>query len=191
MDCSLPGSSLHGILQARVLEWVVISFSKGSSRPRDQTRVSWIPGKRFNLWATREADPLKRPWCWERLRAGGEEGNRGWDSWMASLTPWTWVWVDSGSWWWTGRPGVLRFMKSQRVRHDWVTEVKWSNIVNSSMTKEVRLHSGEKRVSSVNSDGRTTHTCIRITLESFLSPSTKGTSQWIKRFRVKLEAINC
>ena len=55
MDCSLPGSSLHGILQARVLEWVAISFSKGSSRPRDWTRVSRIPGRRFNLWATREA----------------------------------------------------------------------------------------------------------------------------------------
>ena len=55
MDCSLPGSSLHGILQARVLEWVAISFSRGSSQPRDRTRVSWIPGRHFNLWATREA----------------------------------------------------------------------------------------------------------------------------------------
>ena len=58
MDCNLPGSSLHGILQARVLECVAISFSRGSSRPRDQTSVSHIPGRRFNLWATREAqDP--------------------------------------------------------------------------------------------------------------------------------------
>ena len=55
MDCSLPGSSLHGILQARVLEWVAISFSRGSSWPRDRTWVSRIPGRRFNLWATREA----------------------------------------------------------------------------------------------------------------------------------------
>ena len=55
MDCSLPGSSLHGILQARVLEWVAIAFSRGSSRPRDWIRVSCIPGRRFNLWATREA----------------------------------------------------------------------------------------------------------------------------------------
>ena len=52
MDCSLPGSSLHGILQARILEWVAISFSRGSSWPRDWTRVSRIPGRRFNLWAT-------------------------------------------------------------------------------------------------------------------------------------------
>ena len=55
MDCSLAAFSLHGILQARVLEWVAISFSRGSSRPRDRTQVSWIPGRRFNLWATREA----------------------------------------------------------------------------------------------------------------------------------------
>ena len=68
----------------------------------------------------------KRPWCWERLKAGGEGHDRGWDGWMASLTQWTWVWVDSGSWWWTGRPGVLWFMGSQSVRHDWVTELNWT-----------------------------------------------------------------
>ena len=55
---------------------------------------------------------LKRPWCWERLRAGGEGDHRGWDGWMASPTQWPWVWVNSGSWWWTGRPGMLRFMGS-------------------------------------------------------------------------------
>ena len=59
------------------------------------------------------ADSLKRPWCWERLKVG-EGDDRGWDGWMASLTQWTWVWVHSGSWWWTGRPGVLRSMGSQR-----------------------------------------------------------------------------
>ena len=65
----------------------------------------------------------KRLWCWEGLGAGGEGDDRGWDGWMASLTRWTWVWVNSGSWWWTGRPGVLRFMGSQRVRHAWATEL--------------------------------------------------------------------
>ena len=70
---------------------------------------------------------LKRPWCWERLRSGGEGDNRGWDGWMASLTQRTWVWVNSGSWWWTGRPGVLRFMESQRVRHDCSTELNWTD----------------------------------------------------------------
>ena len=67
------------------------------------------------------ADSLKRPWCWKRLRAGEEGDDRGWDGWMASLTQCTWVWVNSRSWWWTGRPGVLRFMGSQKVRHKWAT----------------------------------------------------------------------
>ena len=66
---------------------------------------------------------LKRPRCWERLKVGGEEGNRGWDGWMASLTQWIWVWVNSNSWWWTGRPGVLQSMGLQRVGHDWATEL--------------------------------------------------------------------
>ena len=70
---------------------------------------------------------LKRRWCWERLRAEGDGDDRGWDGWMASLTQWTWVWVDSASWWWTGRPGVLWFMGSQRVRHEWA-ELNWTNI---------------------------------------------------------------
>ena len=65
----------------------------------------------------------KRPWCWERLKAGGEGADRGWDGWMASPTRWTWVWVNSGSWWWTGRPGVLQSMGSQRIGHDWATEL--------------------------------------------------------------------
>ena len=66
-----------------------------------------------------ELTHLKRDWCWERLKAGGEGNDRGWDGWMSSPTQWTWVWINSGSWWWTGRPGVLRFMGSQRVGHDW------------------------------------------------------------------------
>ena len=65
----------------------------------------------------------KRPWCWEGLGAGGEGDDRGWDGWMASPTRCTWIWVNSGSWWWTGRPGMLQFMGSQRVGHDWATEL--------------------------------------------------------------------
>ena len=71
----------------------------------------------------------KSLWCWEGLWAGGEGDDRGWDGWMASLTQWTWVWVNSGSWWWTGRPGVLRFMGSQRVGHNWVTDLIWSDLI--------------------------------------------------------------
>ena len=63
------------------------------------------------------AHSLKRPWYWERLKEG-QGDNRGWDGWMASPTQWTQVWVNSRSWWWTGRPGVLQSMGSQRVGHD-------------------------------------------------------------------------
>ena len=69
----------------------------------------------------------KRLWCWEGLGAGGEGDDRGWDGWMASPTRCTWVWVNSGSWWWTGRPGMLQFMGSQRVGHDWATELNWTD----------------------------------------------------------------
>ena len=69
----------------------------------------------------------KRPWCWEGLGTGGEGDDRGWDSWMASPTRWTCVWVNSGSLWWTGRPGVLWFMRSQSWTRlsDW-TELNWT-----------------------------------------------------------------
>ena len=70
----------------------------------------------------------KRLWCWEGLGAGGEGDNRGWDGWMASRTRWTWVWANSESWWWTGRPGMLPFMGSQRVGHDWATELNWQKL---------------------------------------------------------------
>ena len=75
------------------------------------------------LWPPQELTHWKRPWCWEGLGAGEEGDTRGWDGWMASPIRWTWVWVNSGSWWWTGRPGVLQFMGLQRVGHDWVTEL--------------------------------------------------------------------
>ena len=82
---------------------------------------------KLNTLATwcEELTHWKRPWCWEGLTAGGEGDNRGWDGWMASPTQWRWVWVNSRSWWWTGRPGVLQSMGSQRVRHDWATELNW------------------------------------------------------------------
>ena len=81
----------------------------------------WCWSWNSNTLATwcEELTYLKRLWCWERLKVGGEEDNRGWDGWMASPTQWTWVWVDSGSWWWTGRSGMLQSMGSPRVRHDW------------------------------------------------------------------------
>jgi len=82
----------------------------------------------------RRVDSLEKLWCWEGLRAGGEGDDRGWDGWMASLTQWTWVWVNSGSWWWTGRPGVLQFMGSQRVGHDWATDLNWTELIQQFLT---------------------------------------------------------
>ena len=67
----------------------------------------------------------KRPWCWERLKTGGEGDDRGWDGWMASPPWWTWVWASFGSWWWKGMPGMLQSMRSQRVGHHWATELNW------------------------------------------------------------------
>ena len=81
---------------------------------------SWS-SNRLATWC-KEPTHWKRSWCWERLKAKGEEGSRGWDAWMASLIQWTWTWANSGRWWGTERRGVLQSMGSQRVRHDLVTE---------------------------------------------------------------------
>ena len=72
-------------------------------------------------------DSFEKTLMW-RLNAGREGEDRGWDGWMASLTQWTWVWVNSRSWWWTGRPGMLWSMGLQRVGHDWVTELNWTSV---------------------------------------------------------------
>ena len=94
---SLSGSSVHGILQARMLEWVTMPYS----RPLDVKNWLW-----------------KIPWCCDRWKAGREGDHRVLDGWMALLTQRTWVWANSGSWWWTGKPGVLHSIRSQKVRHD-------------------------------------------------------------------------
>ena len=88
----------------------------------------WCWSWNSNTLATsfEELTHWKRTWCWEGLGVGGEGDDRGWDGWMASPTWWTWVWVNSRSGWWTGRPGMLWFMGSQRVRHDWETELNWT-----------------------------------------------------------------
>ena len=91
----------------------------------------------------RRVDSLEKTLMLGGFGAGGEGDDRGWDGWMASLTCWMWVWVNSGSWWWTGRPGVLRFMRSQRVGHDWVTELNWTECNNNRNNKQsfqTRLH---------------------------------------------------
>ena len=90
----------------------------------------WCWSWNSNTLATwcEELTHWKRPWCWEGLGAWGEGDDRGWDDWMASSTWSTWVWVNSGRWWWTGKPGVLWFMGSQKVGHDWATELNWKQL---------------------------------------------------------------
>ena len=80
------------------------------------------------ITSCKELTHWKRLWCLEGLGAEGKGDDRGWDGWMASPTQWTWVWVNSGSWWWTGRPGVLWFMGPQRVGQDWATELNWTEL---------------------------------------------------------------
>ena len=133
--------------------WESLGLQGGPTSPSQRRSVlgvhwkDWCWSWNSNTLATwhEELTHLKRPWCWERLRVGGEGDDRGWGGWMASPTQWTWVWVDSGSWWWTGRPGVLRSMGSQTVRHDWATELNWithkvgTSIIHIFLMRKVRL----------------------------------------------------
>ena len=121
--------------------WIVV-LKKTLESPLDCKEIkvvnpkggkSWIFNERtdaeaesntLDTWC-KERTSWKRPWCWEKLKAGGEGDDRGWNGWTALLTQWTWVWASSGSWWWTGKPGAPQSMGSKRVRHDWATELNW------------------------------------------------------------------
>jgi len=107
----------------------------GRNDAKAETPVLWPPHAKSWL--------IGRLWCWEGLGAG-EGDDRGWDGWMASLTWWTWVWVNSGSWWWTGRPGVLQFMESERVGHDWATELNWTRCQHTWNYIKVWLNINQK-----------------------------------------------
>ena len=112
--------------------WIFI----GRTDAKAETPILWPPD------ASKELIHLKRLWCWERLKAGGEGDDRGWDGWMASLTRWTWVWANSGSWRWTGKLGVLQSISAvQRVGHDWVTELNLQKSLQQiySMVKYLKL----------------------------------------------------
>ena len=92
--------------------WIFI----GRTDVEAETPILWpLKVKSWLFW--------KDPDAGKDWRAGGDGDDRGWDGWMASLTRWTWVWGNSGSWWWTGRPGMLLLMGSQRDGHDWATEL--------------------------------------------------------------------
>ena len=120
----------------------------------------WCWSWSSNTLATwcKELTHWKRPWCWERLKAAGEGDNRGRDGCMTSPTQWTWVWASSGSWWWTGKPGVLQSMGSQRVGHDWIM---WLN--NNNLWWDVVHHIVSKlKISDVQQRQRDRrHQCLR------------------------------
>ena len=103
---------------------LIITIHQTSQSSRKSVRnvhcKDWCWGWSSNTLATwcKELTNLKKHWYWERLKAGGEGNDRGWDAWMASPTPWTWVWASSESWWWTGKPGMLQSMNWTWLR-DW------------------------------------------------------------------------
>ena len=156
MDCNLLGSSVHGILQARILEWAAIPFSRESSKPRSPAlQADSLPsepsGKSIHVFMYTyscslegmmlklklqyfgylmwRVDSLEKTLMLGGIGARRKGDDRGWDGWMASPTRWTWVWVNSGSWWWTGRPGVLQFMGLPIVGHAWASDLIWSDLI--------------------------------------------------------------
>ena len=123
--------------------WIFIGRTDAAA----EALILWLFSIELTHW--------KRPWWWERLKAGGVGDNRGWDGWMASPTQWTWVWAGSGSWWWTGKPGVLQSMGSQsRIRlSDW-TEGFWTK----SMKKiSIKIKKKKRFAHERNQDELTSH----------------------------------
>ena len=111
LESPLDSKEIQPVHPKRNQSWILI----GRTDVEAETPILWpLDAKNWLIW---------KDWCWESLKVGGEGDDRGWDSWMASSTQWTWVWVGSRSWWWTGKPGMLQSMGSQRVGHDWVTEL--------------------------------------------------------------------
>ena len=116
--------------------WVFI----GRTGVEAETPILWPPD--VKSWLTGKDPDAEKDWGQE------EKGMTGWDGWMASPTQWTWVWASSRSWWWTGKPGVLQSMGLQRVRHDWVTELHWTDI-GRTRTEAHILKITEKSVMSL------------------------------------------
>ena len=131
----------------------------------------------------KELTHWKTLWCWERLGAGGEGDDGGWDGWMASPTRWTWVWVNSRRWWWTGRPGVLQFMGSQRVGHDWVTELNYSLLEVGTNTNQLDCFNSFAQYLSVstfipNLPAVWPHGCVQTLINFLLSQRKCSFSVW-------------
>ena len=122
-----PCKEIQPVHPKRDQSWVFI----GRTDAEVETQILWPPHVKSWLW--------KSPWFWEGLGVGGEGDDRGWNGWMVPPTRWTWVWVNFRSWWWTRRPGMLWFMGSQRVGHDWVTELNWTEAVLTCVSPYVPM----------------------------------------------------
>ena len=142
--------------------WTVLELEKTLESPLDCKEIKSVYPKGNQSWILKDwcwswnSNPLAtwckvlthwiRSWYWERLKAGEEADGRGWDGWMTSPTQWTWVWGNFGSWWWTGRPGMLWSMGSQRVRHDWVTELNWLSVRNLTVSSLLSPVENEREI---------------------------------------------
>ena len=122
LEHSLDSMEIKPVSSKGNQSWVFIERTDAEA----EAAILWLPAARSRLIR-------KRPWCWERLRADEEVGERRRDDWMVSPTQWTWVWANSGRQWRTGKPGLLQFMGLQWVRHDLVNE--WTTI-----TRKYRFH---------------------------------------------------
>ena len=132
--CCFCFGSVSSFFLELFLHWSPVAYWAPADLRSSSFSVIPFPSPVDHILATwcKKLTHLKRPWCWERLTAGGEGDDRGWDGWMASPTWWTWVWVNSGSWWWTGRPSVLKSMGSQGVRPDWATDLNCGSVITKT-----------------------------------------------------------
>ena len=128
LESPLDCKEIQPVHSKRDQSWVFF----GKTDAKAETPVLWPPHMKSRL--IRKDSDAGRDWG-----VGGKGDDRRWDGWMASPTRWAWVWVNSGSWWWTGRPGVLQFVRLQRVRHDWATELNWTDFHFFTLSKAREL----------------------------------------------------
>ena len=110
--------------------WIFV----GRTDTEAETPILWPPDAKNWVWKESQELTLERTLMLRKIEDRRRGDNRGWDGWMASPTQWTWVWVSSGSWWWTGKPGVLQSMGMQGVRHNWATELDWTEQLTLSQS---------------------------------------------------------
>ena len=158
--------------------WESLGLQGAPTSPSSRNSVlnihwkDWCWSWNSNTLATWCEEPthLKRPWCWERLKAWKERDDRGWDIWMASRTQWAWVSVGSGNWWWTGKPSMRQCMESQRVGHNWAIELNWTELNGPIFKQSHFLKHWELELQSILMGNTSTHN----TWENYNNPQISG-----------------